>query len=301
MRAALGRCYDSTAVKNVIALVGSPRKGHTRALVEQLGARLRALGDVRLEVVQLGDVDLRPCRGCYNCQSRGELRCPLRDDLAALVARMRAADGVILASPTYTSNVSGLMKTFMDRMAWAAHRPPFLGKPAVLVATASALTGGALRALSWFRYTGLDVVAEVGRSVWPSPRRDWVRAARDERALRRAAERLWRAMSEPRTALTLAQVIQFYVGKTTPATDPEFFVADEAYHRDIDALGLEVAPWKKALGELSFRLVAGVNARWLGVKPPRPRAPAAHGEAGPTPCDDDGACAQGDDDPRGAR
>lgn len=256
----------------VIAIVGSPRKGHTHALVERFGALLRERGDVSLEIVLLGDLDLRPCRGCYNCQSFGERRCPLRDDLAALVARMKAADGVILASPTYTSNVSGLMKSFMDRVAWAAHRPPFLGKPAVLVATASSFTGGALRALSWFRHTGLDLVAEVGWSVWPSPRRDWVRAARDERGLRRAADRLWRAMREPRRELSLSQVVQLAVGRATPDVDPDFFVADRAYHDAVDATALPAARWKKVIGEVAYRVVGAVTRHRLGVKPSRPRA-----------------------------
>jgi len=99
---------------------------------------------------------------------------------------MKAADGLVLASPTYTANVSGLMKTFMDRLAWTAHRPPFLGKPAMLVSPASGDTSGVLRALRWFRYPGFEIVAGLSESAWPSPRVEWLRGASDELRLRRA-------------------------------------------------------------------------------------------------------------------
>lgn len=256
----------------VVALVGSPRKGHTLALVERIAALLAESG-VAVDVVPLGDLDVKTCRGCYACQAKGEAHCPLGDDLAGLVERMKAADGVIFASPTYTDNVSGLMKNFMDRMAWAAHRPPFLGKAAMTVSTASGSTRGALRALGWFRHLGFDVVAEVGRSVWPSPRFDWARQPLDDARLREDVRRFHDAMTHPRRELSLRQVVEFYVMKTTPFTDPRFFRADEAYHADIGSLGFEVPAWKRRVGEAVFRVGTAWLARNVVARPPRGQAP----------------------------
>jgi len=255
--------------RKVVAVVGSPRKGHSYELVERIGQLLCRDGDVQVEIVLLGKLNLQPCRGCYVCQSRGEQYCPLKDDLAPLVARMKEADGVLLVSPTYTGNVSALMKNLMDRMAWAAHRPPFIGKAAMLVTTASMGTRDALRALSWFAFTGFDVVAKVGWPVWPSPRRDWFRGEADEKKLQKAVDRFKRAMERPSRALSLRHVIEFYVMKTTPVSDPAFFAADEQYHRDIDALGFEVAWWKRMLGELSYRIAMGWIDHRLGAKAKR--------------------------------
>lgn len=250
----------------VVVILGSPRRGHTHALVERIAAALGV--DVTLELVRLSELDLQPCRGCYACQSRGEGLCPLKDDLLATVERMKAADGVIFASPTYTANVSGLMKAFMDRLAWTAHRPPFLGKPAMLVSTASADASGALRALRWFRYPGFEIVAELAESAWPSPRIEWRRGASDELRLRRAALRFRHAMQHPTRELSLAQVLRFNMMKITAVTDPWFFRADTAYHESIDALGFHVPAWKKRIGEAVFL----VGARWLASRTgPRPR------------------------------
>jgi multimeric flavodoxin WrbA len=185
---------------------------------------------------------------------------------------MKAADGVMLVSPVYTGNVSGLMKTFMDRLAWAAHRPIFLGKPAMLAATASMGTSDALRALSWFRYTGLEVVAQVGWPVWPSPRRAWRRSASDDKKLQRAVDRFRRAMLHPSRSLSLRQVVGFSLMKITADVEPEFFSADHDYHRDIEALGLEVRQWKKLVGAVIYRVgLAWLRPR-LGEKPRRSAA-----------------------------
>jgi len=48
---------------------------------------------------------------------------------------MDAADGIILATPVYMDDVSGLMKTWIDRLAYISHRPAFGGKCAYPIAT----------------------------------------------------------------------------------------------------------------------------------------------------------------------
>ena len=48
---------------------------------------------------------------------------------------MDAADGIIFASPVYVNDVSGIAKTWIDRLAYVCHRPAFAGKCAYLIAT----------------------------------------------------------------------------------------------------------------------------------------------------------------------
>jgi hypothetical protein len=45
-----------------------------------------------------------------------------------LIAKMMASDGIVLASPNYSFQVSALMKAFLDRLGFAFHRPRFFGK-----------------------------------------------------------------------------------------------------------------------------------------------------------------------------
>jgi hypothetical protein len=185
---------------------------------------------------------------------------------------------VILASPTYTNNVSSLMKNLMDRIAYTAHRPAFIGKPAMLVTTASSMTGATLRALSWFGFTGFEVVSQVGVSWWPSPHRAWREERAFGRRFERAVRRFERALVRgPARSLSLWRVLQLSVGKATATIDPKFFPADHAYHhgRDIDQHGFAVSGWKKALGRLAHGIVVGWMERQLPAR--STRAPAGSG------------------------
>jgi multimeric flavodoxin WrbA len=115
-------------MKRVTAFVGSGRKRHTHNAVLQFLGYLQAHGDVEYEVVALNDYRLETCRGCQSCFKKGEESCPLHDDRDELIKKIEASDGVVFASPNYSFQVSGLMKTFLDRLGFAFHRPRFHGK-----------------------------------------------------------------------------------------------------------------------------------------------------------------------------
>ncbi len=248
----------------VLAIIGSPRKGHTYHIVQQIEQQLMQTAGMQFEYVFLSQLNLQPCRGCYVCQSRGEQYCPLKDDLSGLIQKMKAADGVIFASPVYTANVPALVKNLMDRMAFAAHRPAFLGKPAMLVATASSGTADTLKILGWFRYTGFQIVARLGIPVWPSPRTRWTGEEARERKIKKAAARFERALAHPPTSMSLEKVLQFYLMKTSVVTDPKFFAADDEYHQ---SLPMPASWWKKALGQALYWVVMkGIRSQIATVK-----------------------------------
>lgn len=97
---------------HIIIINGSPRKyGATARLLHAFEQRLQS--DAQVEYVDLADLTFASCTGCCACYRTG--RCHLDDDAEALSRRIAAADGLILGSPTYASNVSGLLKTFIDR------------------------------------------------------------------------------------------------------------------------------------------------------------------------------------------
>ncbi len=116
-------------MKLVTAFVGSARKqGVTWRATRQLLDLLEARGDVRAELVFLSDHQLGLCTGCKACFIRGEEFCPLHDDRDLLIEKLNRSDGVILASPVYSFQVSAHMKAFLDRLGFAFHRPRFFGK-----------------------------------------------------------------------------------------------------------------------------------------------------------------------------
>jgi multimeric flavodoxin WrbA len=121
---------------NILAIMGSPHKGNSFEITQQMQRKLEAFGDVEFDYVHLKDVDLKPCKGCFTCFIKGENSCPLKDDGAMIAGRLDWADGIILVSPVYSMHVSYLMKQFIDRFAYTFHRPRYFGKYALAVAVA---------------------------------------------------------------------------------------------------------------------------------------------------------------------
>ena len=97
----------------VLIINGSPRKnGVTAAVLHRIEENLRK-ADVEVFFYNLGEMKMSHCTGCNYCYRTGY--CCIEDDTELLSKRIEEVDGVILGSPTYASNVSGLMKDFIDR------------------------------------------------------------------------------------------------------------------------------------------------------------------------------------------
>ncbi|NLD56812.1 MAG: flavodoxin family protein [Methanomicrobiales archaeon] len=127
----------------ILALNGSPRtvRSTTRQLAQFVldGA---AEAGAETEMIDLCDLRITPCTACEGCSFNGI--CVYDDDVAVLVDRMKAADGIIFASPVYIDNVSGQMKVFFDRLADAIHYQVLAGKFGCSVATTHTSGGDAV-------------------------------------------------------------------------------------------------------------------------------------------------------------
>lgn len=113
---------------HITAFIGSARKGNTYKAVQRFLLHLQSLGDIDYEIIPLSDCRIEVCRGCKLCLDKGEELCPLNDDRDLLIDKIERSDGVIFATPNYAFQVSGLMKVFLDRLAFHFHRPKFFGK-----------------------------------------------------------------------------------------------------------------------------------------------------------------------------
>ena len=100
----------------VIAFNGSPRKdGNTAMLINRVLEELEKEG-IETEFIQLGGKQIRGCMACYKCFQNKDQRCSYKNDiLNECLEKMIEADGIILGSPTYFSNVSTEIKALIDR------------------------------------------------------------------------------------------------------------------------------------------------------------------------------------------
>jgi multimeric flavodoxin WrbA len=115
-------------MKRVTAFVGSARKKLTYYAARQFLDNLESMGEVESEIVSLSSHRLGTCRGCKLCFDKGEEFCPFKDDRDVLIEKMMASDGVVIATPNYSFQVSAITKIFLDRLGFLFHRPRFFGK-----------------------------------------------------------------------------------------------------------------------------------------------------------------------------
>ena len=119
---------------NILAIHGSPRtvRSTTRRLA-QFVLEGAAEASAETEMIDLCDLRITPCTACEGCSFNGI--CVFEDDVPALVARMKEADGIVFGSPVFIDNISGQMKIFFDRLADAIHYQLLATKYGCSVAT----------------------------------------------------------------------------------------------------------------------------------------------------------------------
>ena len=67
------------------------------------------------ELVSLRGKQYGFCRGCLACQKKQDGHCVMPDDADEIVQKMRSADVLVFATPIYYYEMSGQLKTLLDR------------------------------------------------------------------------------------------------------------------------------------------------------------------------------------------
>lgn len=104
---------------NVIGINGSPRKKfNTHTLLEKTmeGAKIHG---ANTEIINLYDLNYKGCISCFACKlkdGRSYGKCIVKDDLKPVLEKIDRADVLILGSPIYLGNLTGEMKSFMERL-----------------------------------------------------------------------------------------------------------------------------------------------------------------------------------------
>ena len=108
----------------ILALNGSPRgkSSNSNIMVESL---LRGFNSFNAETenIFLSEQNIQHCKGCYSCWFKTPGHCAIDDDVKVIVEKMIDSDIVILATPLYFVNISGILKMFVDRLTVAGGDP----------------------------------------------------------------------------------------------------------------------------------------------------------------------------------
>lgn len=105
----------------VLAISGSARKdGNTAILLNYVLKELEKEG-IDTELEQLAGSTIRGCIACGQCWKNKDGKCAVDNDvLNPLLEKMTRAEGILLGSPTYFTDVSTEMKALIDRTGFVA-------------------------------------------------------------------------------------------------------------------------------------------------------------------------------------
>jgi multimeric flavodoxin WrbA len=152
----------------VIAFNGSARKdGNTAILLRHVLGQLENEG-IETETVQLAGAKIHGCIACRTCFGRKDGRCAQQDDMGnEYIAKMAAADGILLGSPTYVADISPEIKALIDRACLVGRSSNFMFRRKVGAAVVAVRRAGAIHAFDTLNHFFLiNEMLVPGSSYW---------------------------------------------------------------------------------------------------------------------------------------
>jgi len=152
----------------VVAFNGSARKdGNTAILLNLVLEELKKEG-IGIELVQLAGETLSGCIACYRCAENKDQKCAVVNDrVNEYIAKMKQADGILLGSPTYISDMTANMKALIERSAIVSRNNRDMFKRKVGAAVIAVRRAGSTHVLSSMNYFFLITQMIIpGSSYW---------------------------------------------------------------------------------------------------------------------------------------
>jgi len=153
----------------VVAFNGSGRKdGNTYLLLKVVLEELQAEG-IETELVQLAEgAPIQGCASCFKCMERKNMKCAIESDpFNEYFAKISEADGLLLGSPVYFSDITAGLKALIERCGFVGRANGNLLKRKAGAGVIAVRRAGSNHALSSINY--LFLISEMiipGSSYW---------------------------------------------------------------------------------------------------------------------------------------
>ena len=109
-------------MKKIIIIDGGPRKNfNTASMLQKFAEGATSVSDkIEVKTVRLYGLDYKGCMSCMACKVKGKASnvCKFKDALTPVLEEIAEADGLVLGSPIYFGDVTGQMRTFLERLAF---------------------------------------------------------------------------------------------------------------------------------------------------------------------------------------
>ncbi|MDR0821761.1 MAG: NAD(P)H-dependent oxidoreductase [Oscillospiraceae bacterium] len=97
-----------------LVINGSPR-GENSNSYKLTAAFLEGMGISDHETLNISEMNIKPCRGCFACWNKTPGVCVIKDDMSSVLDKIMAADLIIWSFPLYYFGLPGALKVLVDR------------------------------------------------------------------------------------------------------------------------------------------------------------------------------------------
>ena len=109
-------------MKKIIIIDGGPRKTmNTAQMLQRFAEGAKSVSEqIEVMTVRLYELDYKGCMSCMACKVKGRASnvCKFKDALTPILEEIAQADGLVMGSPIYFGDVTGQMRTFLERLAF---------------------------------------------------------------------------------------------------------------------------------------------------------------------------------------
>lgn len=122
-------------MKKIIIIDGGPRKTfNTATMLQHIADGARSVSaDIEVDTIRLYDLQYRGCMSCMACKLKGKAVnvCKYKDALTPVLQQVAEADGLVMGSPIYFSEVTALLRAFLERLIfpWLSYNDYSLTAP----------------------------------------------------------------------------------------------------------------------------------------------------------------------------
>ena len=122
-------------MKKIIIIDGGPRKTfNTASMLKSFAEGAASVSEeVEVKTVRLYDLDYKGCISCLGCKLKGRASniCRFKDALTPVLEEIATADGLVLGSPIYFGDITGQMRSFLERLTfpWLSYNDYSLTAP----------------------------------------------------------------------------------------------------------------------------------------------------------------------------
>lgn len=151
----------------VVAFNGSPKKeGNTYHAIKILAEQLEK-ENIEVEIIHVGNKNLRGCTACNSCFKTRDERCIIDDEVNGWIQKMKEADGIVFGSPVHFSDITAEMKAFLDRATYVASANKSLFRHKVGVGITAVRRSGGLPAYNQLNnYIGYSEMVMPTSNYW---------------------------------------------------------------------------------------------------------------------------------------